>query len=80
MSRETQDLTVKDAAEQLGAGVSTVTLWCREKRFPNAYEVETPRGKVWYIPARDLQGVEIRRGRPRTKPEPEKKAKRAKKS
>jgi predicted site-specific integrase-resolvase len=80
MSKETQELTTRDVAERLGAGVSTITLWCREGRFPHARSEETPRGLVWYIPESDLNGVEIKRGRPR-KPEAEKKParKRAKK-
>jgi hypothetical protein len=59
------DLTVREVAKLTGAAIPTVTLWCREKRFPNAHQEETPRGPVWYIPKSDLEGVEMRgRGRP----------------
>jgi hypothetical protein len=58
-------LTVRDVAERTGAGVSTVTLWCRQGRFPNAEATDTPRGAVWYIPEGDLEGITVRgRGRP----------------
>jgi len=58
-------LTVRDVAERTGAGVSTVTLWCRQGRFPNAEQTDTPRGAVWYIPEGDLDGITMRgRGRP----------------
>lgn len=49
----------------MGAAIPTVTLWCRDRRFPNARQEDTPRGPVWYIPETDLEGVEMRgRGRP----------------
>jgi Helix-turn-helix domain len=64
-TKTTSDLTVREVAELTGAAIPTVTLWCREKRFPNAHQEETPRGPVWYIPKSDLEGVEMRgRGRP----------------
>ncbi len=50
------ELTTSQAAEQLGVGKSTVNLWCRQGRFPNAYAREEARGPVWYIPAGDLEG------------------------
>lgn len=59
------ELTVREVAERLGAAIPTVTLWCRDRRFPNARQEDTPRGPVWYIPETDLEGVEMRgRGRP----------------
>ncbi len=59
------ELTVREVAERFGAAIPTVTLWCRDGRFPNARQEDTPRGPVWYIPETDLEGVEMRgRGRP----------------
>jgi len=58
-------LTVREAAERLGAGESSVRLWCSQGRFPHAEPNETPRGPFWLIPASDLKGFEKReRGRP----------------
>jgi len=60
------DLTTQQVADRLGVGQSTVTLWCRQKRFPGAYRQETPRGALWWIPERDLQNFEPpKMGRPR---------------
>ena len=69
--KHNEELTVREAAETLGAAIPTVTLMCREGRFPNARQDETPRGPVWYIPVSDLAGIEVRgRGRPaKAKPE-----------
>jgi hypothetical protein len=65
--KNTEELTVREAAERLGAAIPTVTLMCREGRFPNARQDETPRGPIWYIPVSDLAGIEVRgRGRPAT--------------
>jgi excisionase family DNA binding protein len=49
------ELTTTQAAERLGVGKSTVNLWCRQGRFPNAYAKEEARGAVWYIPESDLK-------------------------
>lgn len=58
------DLTTTQAAERLGVGKSTVNLWCRQGRFPNAYAREEARGNVWYIPESDLKNFEPpKRGR-----------------
>jgi predicted DNA-binding transcriptional regulator AlpA len=69
MAKKTSnELTVREVAERTGAAISTVTLYCRDGRFPNAHQVETPRGPVWYVPESDLNGVEVRSpGRPATK-------------
>jgi len=48
------NLTTTQAAERLNVGKSTVNLWCRQGRFPNAYAVEEARGSVWYIPESDV--------------------------
>lgn len=60
------DLTTADVARELGVSPITARLWCRRGLFPNAYELQTPRGPVWMIPARDLKGFEPpkRTGRP----------------
>jgi hypothetical protein len=62
------ELTTTQAAERLGVGASTVRLWCVQKRFKNARQLETPRGSVWMIPESDLTGFDLpERGRPATK-------------
>jgi excisionase family DNA binding protein len=48
-------LTTSQAAERLGVGKSTVNLWCRQGKFPNAESADTPRGPVWLIPESDLK-------------------------
>ncbi|MDQ3917798.1 MAG: helix-turn-helix domain-containing protein [Acidobacteriota bacterium] len=50
------ELTTAQVAERLGVGKSTVNLWCRQNRFPNARSLDTPRGPVWLIPESDLEG------------------------
>ena len=62
-----KDLTTGEAAAQLNVAPVTVRLWCRQKRFPNAYAVDTPRGVVWYIPPGDLKGVEPKKPGPKPK-------------
>jgi hypothetical protein len=49
-------LTTKLAAERLGIGESTARLWCKQGRFPGAYEEKTLRGPVWQIPESALEG------------------------
>lgn len=58
------DLTVSDAAEELGRAPSTIRTWCGEGRLRGAYRL---RGREWRIPPsalRDLgrQAVEKREG------------------
>jgi excisionase family DNA binding protein len=48
------ELTTKEAAARLNVAEVTVRLWCRQKRFPHARAVDTPRGSIWYIPEKDL--------------------------
>ncbi|MBA2729125.1 MAG: helix-turn-helix domain-containing protein [Parachlamydiaceae bacterium] len=61
-------LTVKQVSEKMGIGVSTVNLYCRTGRFPNAKKEESPIGQFWLIPETDLTLVRKReRGRPKTK-------------
>ncbi|HEX7314481.1 MAG TPA: helix-turn-helix domain-containing protein [Pyrinomonadaceae bacterium] len=58
-------LKVPEVAERLGVLTSTVRIWCRSGRFPNAVQETTLRGPVWLIPESDLVGFEKRgRGRP----------------
>jgi len=58
-------LTVKQVAERLGVGESSVRHWRIAGRFPGAEADEGPRGIVWYIPESDLKGFQVRRrGRP----------------
>jgi excisionase family DNA binding protein len=63
------ELTTAQAAERLGVGKSTVNLWCRQGRFPNARSEETHRGPVWLIPESDLKDFEPpKMGRPTKAP------------
>jgi hypothetical protein len=62
-----KDLTTGEAAELLKVAPVTVRLWCRQKRFPNAYSENTPRGVVWYIPRADLNGVGPQKPGPKPK-------------
>ena len=58
-------LTVKEVSAKTGIGVSTVSLYCRQEKFPNAVKEVTPRGDYWLIPETDLVLVPKReRGRP----------------
>jgi hypothetical protein len=66
--KKVQMLTVKQVSEKMGIGVSTVNLYCRTGRFPNAKKEESPIGQFWLIPETDLTLVRKReRGRPKTK-------------
>lgn len=51
-----RDLTTREVSERFGVLDATVRLWRRRGFFPNAYEMETPRGPVWMIPEGDLEG------------------------
>jgi excisionase family DNA binding protein len=62
---EEAKMTVKEAAALLGAGESSVRMWCVEGKFPHAEYVQSPRGAYWMIPESDLDGFKKRdRGRP----------------
>lgn len=68
-------LTTSQAAERLGVGRSTVNLWCRQGKFPNAVAQKEVIGNVWYIPAGDLKDFQPpQRGRPKSPTEGEKRA------
>jgi excisionase family DNA binding protein len=76
-------LSTGDVAERLKADESTVRLWCRQGKFPNAQQV----GRDWVIPVADVDNftpppmgrpkkaptvnaaAKKSRGRPRKKPE-----------
>lgn len=76
MKKNVKKLTTREVAELTGAGESSVRMWCKKGRFPNAESLDTPRGPVWLIPETDLQGFEKReRGRP---PKPDSKRRRNK--
>ena len=53
-----QELTTREAAARLNVADVTVRLWCRQGRFPHARAVDTPRGAIWYIPEKDLNGFQ----------------------
>ena len=58
-------LTVKEVSEKTGIAVSTISLYCRNGKFPNAEKTESPIGDFWLIPETDLSLVPKRdRGRP----------------
>ena len=58
-------LTTSKVAERLGVGRSTVNLWCRQGRFPNAEARAEVIGNVWYIPDSDLNAFQPpKMGRP----------------
>ena len=62
------ELTAAQVSERLGVGRSTVNLWCRRKRFPNARIEKSPVGDYWLIPESDLKDFEPpKMGRPSTK-------------
>lgn len=54
-------LSTYEAAARLSVNHSTVRLWCRQGRFPNAQQV----GRDWVIPESDLKDFEPpKMGRP----------------
>lgn len=75
-------LTVKQVAERLGAGASSVRLWVKDGKFPGAQLIEPPAGlPYWMIPETALEGfVNPGRGRPaKPKGDPKSKTTRSKK-
>ena len=52
------ELTTKEVAMRFDVSPITARLWCRRGLFPNAYEMETPRGAVWMIPEIDIESFE----------------------
>jgi excisionase family DNA binding protein len=58
-------LTTSQVAERLGVGRSTVNLWCRQGKFPNAEARQEVIGNVWYVPEGDLKNFQPpKMGRP----------------
>lgn len=49
-------LSVREVAELLGAGQSSVRLWAKEGKFPGAKLEESPAGSYWLIPETALEG------------------------
>lgn len=71
-------LTVKEVAERIGAGASSVRLWAKAGKFPGAKHKKTEIGSFWLIPETALEGFEVKgRGRP-PKPKEAEKRKRKK--
>jgi hypothetical protein len=66
-------LSVKDAADRLGAAPVSVRLWARQGKFPGAKLEETPVGSYWLIPEAALAGFEM--SKPGPKPGAKKKGK-----
>jgi predicted site-specific integrase-resolvase len=61
-------LTTSQVAARLGVGRSTVNLWCRQGKFPNAEARQEVIGNVWYVPESDLESFQPpKMGRPVTK-------------
>ncbi len=61
-------MTVKEVSQKTGFPISTINLYCRNGRFPNARKETTQFGDFWLIPETDLEGVKKReRGRPKVK-------------
>ena len=59
-------LTVREIMEKTGMPLSTVSLYCRTKRFPNARKKHTQFGDFWVVPETDLDLIsKRRRGRPK---------------
>ncbi len=58
-------LSLKQVSEKTGAPASSVRLWVRQGRFPNAKLETTPVGSFWLVPETDIEGLELRSpGRP----------------
>jgi hypothetical protein len=62
---EEKVLTVKEVAQRISAGESSVRLWASQDKFKGARLEETPMGSYWLIPESALIGFENPgRGRP----------------
>ena len=51
------DKTVKETAQALGIAHDTVMIWCRTRRFPNAYLLYGSRKLGYRIPLSDVLDV-----------------------
>lgn len=58
--RTPRNLTTPEVAKRLRERVSTIKLWCKQGRFPNAIRAGTARNIDWHIPETDLEGFETR--------------------
>lgn len=67
-----KELTTTEVAKRFGVTGAAVRLWCARGLFSGARSMDTPRGPVWMIPERDLQGFAPPKptGRPRKSPAP----------
>ena len=56
----TEYLTTRDLANRFDVTIQTASLWCREGRFPNAFQINARvgMGQIWLIPADDIEGFE----------------------
>jgi hypothetical protein len=64
--RKPEMLTVKQVAERIGAGESSVRLWAKDGRFPGAELIKPPAGlPYWMIPDGDLDKFEKQRPGPK---------------
>jgi hypothetical protein len=65
-SGEVKMLSVREVAERVGAGESSIRIWAKAGRFPGAHVVEPPVGvPYWQIPESALEGFKKREaGRP----------------
>lgn len=62
---EQKMLTVKEAAERIGAAEISVRIWASKGRFAGARKEQTPMGSYWVIPESALENFENPgRGRP----------------
>jgi hypothetical protein len=60
-------LSVKEAADKIGAAASSVRYWLTKGRFPHAELIEPEYGvPYWLIPESDVEAFEI--GKPGPKP------------
>lgn len=58
-------LSIKEVHEKTGIATSTISMYCRTGKFPNAQKEETIFGDFWMIPETDLEFVKKRgRGKP----------------
>lgn len=51
--KEKPTIGTAEAGEILGRDKNTISRWCREKKFPNAYQ--KAQGHPWFIPIEDIE-------------------------
>jgi excisionase family DNA binding protein len=75
--KEPKMLTVREAAERIGASESSVRVWVWKGRFPGARLEKPPAGmSYWLIPESALDGFALGKPGPKPKPKTEKGKKR----